>query len=201
MGLRWKSFRILFAKVDSNGRIQVHWWYHLSRDLKWLLLLLATVHHSWLIALKQFCHSHHLYPFHMQGEKHTVVSLGDQCLDLCRKPYREHRSTRQSAQFSDHHTYQSLCPVSIMAASCSCNWNDLCFWMFQVQMSGVSGFKTLLYHFQTTYISMDKSLKLNLVSSPGNVKMENSCTLYKWVSWCPGFAVCISQASPEKQNW
>ena len=33
------------------------------------------------------------------------------------------------------------------------------------------------------------------------VKMETSCTLCKWVSWCPGFGVCIIQVSPEKQNW
>ena len=132
MGLHWKSFRILFANIEGNGRIQVHWWYHLSREFKWLLLLLATAHRSlWLITLKQFCHSC-LCPFHMQVEKHAAVSLGNQCFDLRRKPYREHRSTRQSAQFSNHHTYQSLCPVSIMAASFSCNWSDPLFWMFQV---------------------------------------------------------------------
>ena len=133
MGYRWKSFRILFANVESNGRIQVYQWYHLSRELKWLLFLLATAHHSlWRIALKQFCHFHHLCPFHMQVEKHAVASLGDQYLDLCRKPYQESRRTRQSAQYSDLHTYQLLCPESITVANFSFNWSDMCFWMFQV---------------------------------------------------------------------
>lgn len=126
--------------------------------------------------------------------KHTVVSLGDQCLDLCRKPY-EHRSTRQSAQFvtitptSHCVLYPSWLPVA-HATGMICAFE--CF-KYKCHRSLASD---PALPFQTTYISMDKSLKLNLVSSPVNVKMENSCTLYKWVSWCPGFAVCINQASP-----
>ena len=58
-------------------------------------------------------------------------------------------------------------------------------------MSGVSGFKTLLYHFQATYISMNKSLKLNLVSSPGMWRWK---PLALYANECHGAQalVCVS---------
>lgn len=130
MGFHWKSFRILFANVESNGRIQVYQWYHLSRELKWLLFLLATAHHSlWHIALKQFCHFHHLCPFHTQVEKHAVASLS--ALTSAESRTKNPGGPGKVLSIATF-THISYCPKSITVANFSFNWSDMCFWMFQV---------------------------------------------------------------------